>query len=142
MSYKNWLALSGMLLIVFSTTIISFTRSNVEGVSNYDRKILPRTITIDPQTILAIGDILKNDGNSSAKIALDWTVNQSELILSQKPHSVIEKAELPPSGDKHDFLALAPYRWPDPTKPDGLPYLDHDGAVNPEIASIPDKKNM
>lgn len=142
MSYKNWLGLSGMLLMVFSTTVISFTRSNVEGVSNYDQKILPRTITIDPLTIIAIGDILKNDGNSSAKIALDWIVNQSGLILSQKPHSVIEKAEVPPSGDKHDFLALAPYRWPDPTKPDGLPYLDHDGAVNPEIASIPDKKNM
>lgn len=142
MSYKNWWALSGMLLIVFSTQVISFTRSNVEGVSNYDQKILPRTITIDPQTILVIRDILKNGGNSSAKIALDWIVNQSELILSQKPHSVIEKAELPPSNDKHDFLALAPYRWPDPTKPDGLPYLDHDGAVNPEIASIPDKKNM
>lgn len=142
MSYKNCWALLGMLLIVFSISVISFTRSNVEGVSNYDQKILPRTITIEPQTILAIRDILKNGGNSSVKSSLDWIVNQSELILSQKPHSVIEKAELPPSGDKHDFLALAPYRWPDPTKPDGLPYLDHDGAVNPEVASIPDKKNM
>lgn len=131
-----------MLLVVFSTQLISFNRSNVGGISNYDEKLLPRTITIDPQAILALKKILKNGGNSSAQNSLDWIVNQSELIRSQKPHSVIEKTELPPSGDKHDFLALAPYRWPDPTKPDGLPYLDHDGAVNPEIAKIPDKKNM
>jgi hypothetical protein len=27
---------------------------------------------------------------------------------------------------------MAPYFWPDPKKPDGLPYVRHDGRVNPE----------
>jgi hypothetical protein len=43
-------------------------------------------------------------------------VKLANHILVQKPHAVLEKIELPPSGDKHDFLTLAPYRWPNPEK--------------------------
>ena len=39
---------------------------------------------------------------------------------------------LAPSGDKHDYLSLSPYWWPDPSKPDGLPYIRRDGETNPE----------
>ncbi len=39
---------------------------------------------------------------------------------------------LPPSGDKHDYFSLSPYWWPDPTKPNGLPYIRRDGQTNPE----------
>ena len=54
----------------------------------------------------------------------------------------MDKGELPPSGDIHDYLSLAPYRWPDPSKKDGLPYIGRDGRPNPEIYTIPDKKNL
>jgi hypothetical protein len=37
-----------------------------------------------------------------------------------------------PSGDKHDYLSLSPYWWPDTTKPNGLPYIRRDGVTNPE----------
>ena len=46
--------------------------------------------------------------------------------------SVMDKQKLPPSGDKHDFVSYGPYWWPDPKKPDGLPYIRRDGEVNPE----------
>ncbi|YCM45163.1 alginate lyase family protein [Verrucomicrobiaceae bacterium 227] len=52
--------------------------------------------------------------------------------LSMKPLSVVDKKITPPSGDKRDYLSLAPYFWPDPSKPDGKPYLRKDGKVNPE----------
>jgi len=45
---------------------------------------------------------------------------------------VIDKISLPPSGCKNDYLSLAPYWWPDPNKPDGLPYIRRDGETNPE----------
>lgn len=48
------------------------------------------------------------------------------------PFSVVLKSRVPPSGDKHDYLSLAPYVWPDPSKPDGLPYVGRDGFTNPE----------
>ena len=39
---------------------------------------------------------------------------------------------LPPSGNKHDYFSLSPYWWPDPSKPNGLPYIRRDGQTNPE----------
>ena len=56
----------------------------------------------------------------------------AERALALGPFSVMQKARVAPSGDKHDFLTLAPYWWPDPTKPGGLPYVRRDGEVNPE----------
>jgi len=56
----------------------------------------------------------------------------AEKALTAGPFSVMQKTRVPPSGDKHDFLTLAPYWWPDPTKPGGLPYIRRDGETNPE----------
>ena len=56
----------------------------------------------------------------------------ADAALKTLPLSVVEKTKTPPSGDKHDYMSIAPYYWPDPSKPNGLPYLRHDGKVNPE----------
>src|SRR5258707_381839 len=58
--------------------------------------------------------------------------------MQQKPSSVVTKAVTPPSGDKHDYLSQAPYFWPNPDKPDGLPYINRDGERNPELDKITD----
>jgi hypothetical protein len=47
--------------------------------------------------------------------------------------SVMDKPFIPASGDKHDYLTLTLYWWPNPDSPDGLPYIYRDGQVNPEI---------
>jgi hypothetical protein len=52
--------------------------------------------------------------------------------LTAGPWSVMDKRHVPPSGDKHDYYSVGPYWWPDPSKPDGLPYIRRDGRVNPE----------
>ena len=47
--------------------------------------------------------------------------------------AVTDKSSLlPPGGNKHDYFSLSPYWWPDPSKPDGLPYIRRDGETNPE----------
>jgi len=66
---------------------------------------------------------------SAARAAL---LREAERALTDGPFSVMDKRRVPPSGDKHDFFTLAPYWWPDPAKPDGLPYVRRDGEVNPE----------
>lgn len=66
-------------------------------------------------------------------------LDESNKLLKQKPVSVIDKSTTLPGGDKHDFLSMAPYFWPDPTKQDGLPYIQRDGERNPEIYAITDK---
>jgi hypothetical protein len=56
--------------------------------------------------------------------------NADEAIKAG-PFSVTQKERTPPSGDKHDYLSLAPYWWPDPKSKDGLPYVRRDGEVFP-----------
>ena len=70
--------------------------------------------------------------------ALARLLDDAAKALAQTPFSVTEKGALPPSGDKHDYLSLAPYAWPNPSRPDGLPYVTRDGRINPERDSIPD----
>jgi hypothetical protein len=45
---------------------------------------------------------------------------------------VIDKNRVPPSGNKHDYLSLGLYWWPNPKKKNGLPYIQLDGKINPE----------
>jgi hypothetical protein len=54
--------------------------------------------------------------------------------LQTPPLTVVDKPWTPPSGDKRDYLSIAPYWWPDPSKPDGTPYIRKDGLTNPERA--------
>ncbi|RIB11521.1 alginate lyase domain-containing protein, partial [Gigaspora rosea] len=53
-------------------------------------------------------------------------------------YSVTLKPQLPPSNDPHDYLSLSRYYWPNPSRPDGLPYIRKDGYPNPEFFSIAD----
>ncbi|MCX7009068.1 MAG: alginate lyase family protein [Kiritimatiellaeota bacterium] len=45
---------------------------------------------------------------------------------------VTEKQHPQPGFDPHVYVSLATYYWPDPAKPDGLPYISRDGERNPE----------
>ena len=69
-------------------------------------------------------------------------IKDAETALQFGPVSVMEKVHFPPSGNKHDYMSLAPYHWPDPNKPDGLPYIRKDGQTNPEVRDYKDKEYM
>jgi len=66
---------------------------------------------------------------------------QADQFILLPDLSVTDKTKCPPSGDKRDYMSQAPYWWPDPDKPDGLPYIRHDGVTNPEIRNYPDLGN-
>jgi Alginate lyase len=74
--------------------------------------------------------------------AYDQLLSDADKLLSYQPVSVMDKTGTPPSGDKHDYMSIAPYFWPDPSKPDGLPYINKDGQVNPEVRQYQDKQNL
>lgn len=61
---------------------------------------------------------------------------EADGLLDAEPLSVMMKAKMPASGDMHDYMSQARYFWPDPTKPDGLPYISHDGVSNPELETL------
>ncbi len=56
----------------------------------------------------------------------------ADSALNHPLYAVTHKTSLPASEDIHDYFSVGPYWWPDSTKPDGLPYVRHDGKVNPE----------
>jgi hypothetical protein len=74
--------------------------------------------------------------------AVKQLLKGAETALSAEPVSVMLKTQVPPSGDKHDFMSLAPYWWPDSTKPNGLPYVRRDGERNPEYNTVGDNYNL
>jgi hypothetical protein len=59
-------------------------------------------------------------------------IADADKALAVTPPSVMQKTKVPPSGDKHDYMSIAPYYWPNPATKDGLPYQRKDGKVNPE----------
>jgi hypothetical protein len=97
----------------------------------------PRTFIIDGEKLALTKRQIKK-GDESFAAALAKLDSDARRALEQKPGSVITKAVSPPSGDKHDYLSQAPYFWPDPTKPGGLPYIRRDGERNPELLKITD----
>lgn len=62
--------------------------------------------------------------------AQTWSTTEAEKFLKSPIYSVMDKDASGPSGDKHDYVSYAPYWWPDPSKPDGLPYIRKDGHTN------------
>ena len=74
--------------------------------------------------------------------ALAKLERDAQKALSAGPFTVTSKGVTPPSGDKHDYMSQAPYFWPDPKSPNGLPYIRRDGERNPEIDKITDHRVM
>ena len=81
-------------------------------------------------------------GDELLKPALAKLIREADRALMSAPLSVTRKDIAPPSGDKHDYMSLAPYWWPDPNAQNGLPYVRRDGKINPERDSIPDRQNL
>ncbi len=73
--------------------------------------------------------------------ALEGLRSEADRLLKMEPVSVMQKSQTPPSGDKHDYMSMAPYFWPDPSKPNGVPYMRRDGERNPEISQLSDHNN-
>ena len=67
---------------------------------------------------------------------------EADKAINEGPYSVMQKTATPPSGDKHDYMSLAPYFWPNPDTSNHLPYVRRDGERNPEIKQIADHENM
>lgn len=101
---------------------------------------MPRVFLLDPATLQHTKQMLPHDATLQA--SLRQLTQKADQMLNAQPGSVMEKTQLPPGGDKHDYLSLADYYWPDPSKPDGLPYIEHDGRFSPQASTIPDKNNL
>ncbi|MFZ4620323.1 MAG: alginate lyase family protein [Bacteroidota bacterium] len=101
----------------------------------------PKVFLMNADTLMNIqSSVFKGDKRYTP--ALKKLKKEADKAAKIEIVNVMQKEILPPSGDKHDFMSLSRYWWPDPSKPDGLPYMRKDGEVNPEILKIPDHENL
>ena len=73
-----------------------------------------------------------------ATIKLDVGATDRERILkaaaaalTMEPVAITKSTAKLSEGGPNDFYSNGDYWWPDPTKPDGLPYIQRDGESNP-----------
>ena len=101
----------------------------------------PRVFLLDADLLNGARERLQS-GDRSLQPALDKILRNADGAFKLAPLSVTSKEAVPPSGDKHDYMSLAPYWWPDPNTADGLPYVRRDGRTNPERKQTPDKQRL
>src|SRR4051812_17692154 len=70
--------------------------------------------------------------DDNLKRALREIREHADKALDFKLVTVTDKPFTPPGGDKHDYMSLSPYWWPDKSKPDGKPFIREDGEINPD----------
>lgn len=97
----------------------------------------PHTFLIKPAALVSVKQ--KTDQKDPAlQPALAALITAADASLKHGPYSVVYKDKVPPSGDKHDYMSVGPYWWPDSSKANGLPYIRKDGQINPERYAIKD----
>lgn len=90
----------------------------------------PAVYTLDAQALAQVKQSVQREAPQVLP-AYRKLISDAQKALTVAPMSVTEKGITPPSGDKHDYLSMGPYWWPDPNKPNGLPYIRRDGRINP-----------
>jgi Alginate lyase len=115
------------------------TQSSVEPPHKRTEPSAPRVFLLDAKQLQNIRERLADQNLAPALARLQRDAQQA---LNAGPFSVTSKEVTPPTGDKRDYMSQAPYWWPDPAKPNGLPYIRRDGERNPEINKISDHRVM
>jgi hypothetical protein len=106
-----------------------------------DRPALPRVVSCDPSELAAARAKLDR-GDVSLRPALDRLIAGADQALEQSPLSVLDKKKSVAGADPKEYVSFAPYFWPDPDKPDGLPYVRKDGSHNSELVRQGDHNNF
>ena len=94
-----------------------------------------------PATILMSGEMLAKTKMRIAKDdpelapAMAKLIKMADAALGEGPYSVTDNEQIATGASKHDYSSFGRYWWPDPNKPDGLPYIRRDGKTNPDSQS-------
>lgn len=101
----------------------------------------PAFLLLDPVALAAYKTAYRA-GHQPEAAQVQQVLRTAGQVLGHAPYSIATKAQVPPSGDKHDYQSQAPYWWPDPSRPDGKPYIQKDGLHNPEAEAMHDSQTL
>ena len=128
-----WVALMGISLLPGA--------ASVDPAPGADQPAQPKVVSINPAELAAIKAKLAADARF-LRPARDRLIEDADKALKQRPLSVLDKKKSVAGADAHDYVSYAPYFWPDPDKPDGLPYVRQDGKRNRELVRQGDRVNF
>ena len=129
-------------IVISFLFIFSFANSLQAQNSSMNEGDYPKTLAIDGQVLQKNFELIKANDTDKVKALTSLLKKADKLVLEAKTYSVMDKKQVPPSGDKHDYMSTGPYWWPDPSKPDGLPYIRKDGQRNPTYYDITDSQEI
>lgn len=138
---RPFFRLSRLLVSVFAWSMISTGISAAPDAAQSRNVELPRIYSLSAASLVEARKQVRESSSALAP-ALAQLLSEADEALRQKPVSVMDKTSVSASGDKHDYYSMGPYWWPDPAKPDGLPYIWRDGFSNPESAKGTDHKAL
>ena len=86
----------------------------------------------------------KEDANlpPEAKAMATKIVKEADKRVGKQIITITENENLQASKDPHDYFSIGRYFWPDPSKPDGLPWINRDGETNPDAVKASDEKKL
>ncbi|MDR0232400.1 MAG: alginate lyase family protein [Dysgonamonadaceae bacterium] len=112
--------------LVFTIALAAFC------LAGFSQRITP------PERLAKVRADMSGFNNASA--AYKALLKEADKILDTDLIPVTEKKIVAASGDKHDYVSMGPYWWPDPATPNGLPYIKKDGQRNPELENLDKSK--
>jgi hypothetical protein len=128
---------NGVVLLAIAVTVLALASPSGSRTG----EAAPRVFRLDPKGIQETRNRARGH-DPALEPAVARLRAEARQAFGAGPFSVVAKAAMPPSGDKHDYMSQAPYWWPNPATPDGLPYVRRDGERNPEIRKIPDHDEL
>jgi len=84
----------------------------------------------------------RSESDEFLKEAFAKLRRNADAALHRGPYSVMNKSDVPPSGNKHDYISYSRYWWPNPDTTDGLPYVRRDGETNVAIRARGDRDQV
>src|SRR5262249_4682800 len=129
----SWVALMGISLLPGG--------ASGDPTPGADQTVEPNVVSTNPAELAAIKAKLGADARF-LRPALNRLIEDADKALKQRPLSVLDKKKSVAGAGAHDYVSYAPYFWPDPDKPDGLPYVRHDGKRNYELVRQGDAENF
>jgi len=116
-------SLNMFLILLIFTSCNKLVQSAKDDSSQMDNWIWDGSTLKNNKSKLASGHTLITE-------AYDLLIAEANEALKVSPVSVMDKSMIAASDNKHDYFSFGPYWWPDPEKPDGLPYIRKDGVKN------------
>ena len=123
----NWYSTTSVAIILTGFTLTAHAQDTVT-------ETVVETILMDGEMLAKTKARIENN-DPDLQPAMDALIQEADAALESGPFSVTDKKKVAPSGDKHDYASYSRYWWPDPDKPDRLPYIRRDGDTNPASQS-------